>query len=296
VTMMNSSFRPPTLPSGNVSKDGGLGEDDEFEFQAAATPCAEERAPSRDVESKKAFDEDDEFNFQVAAPTCDTASAPCAAESTPSRSEGGFATGGSSSSSSSSSTILQVDACLRRIGQVFSMALQHSGPKPAQTAVSSMQNLAQNPTCTILAPVIVPCLLSSLVNPASRIPESSLQNAWGVVSAMATTQQGSMDATFIGVTIHMMLVVVLSALKSERSASYIRTHKHAMAQCLVQLTNADKAAMKTEVSALPVESQQAIGQLLREHMSAASLGGSSSQGAGATAAVPEKKIELKMKF
>merc|ERR1711865_578676 len=91
-----------------------------------------------------------------------------------------------------SSAGLQVDASLCRVRDVFSAALQHHSPKPVQTAVSSMQNLLQHPTCGVmLTPVILPCLLSALSDPASKFPESTLESAWGVVSAIAANQQAN---------------------------------------------------------------------------------------------------------
>lgn len=194
-----------------------------------------------------------------------------------------------------SSAALQVDACLCRIKEVFSKALQHRSPKAVQTAVSSMQNLLQNPTCMLLSPVIVPCLLISLTSPGVSFPESSLESAWCVVTAMAASQEPGTSTSFMAVTIHMMLRVVVSVLRHERGAKQMSTHKPAMAQCLVQLTRADQAAMKAEVSALPAEAQQAIQQLLREHVSVMSAG-AGAQGAPKAAAAPAKKIELKLKF
>merc|ERR1712050_110925 len=190
---------------------------------------------------------------------------------------------------------------MSRLKQVFASALQHSNAKSVQTAISSIQNLLQNPTCVVLNPVIVPCLVLALTDPDSKIPEASLEAAWCVICGMVTSLQASDTGDYqelTGATTQMMLMIIVSTLRKQGFANRLPACKPAMAQCLLQLTRANQATVKAEVAALPADAQQSIQQLLREHMSATSQGGQQLQGGApnAAASAPAKKIELKLKF
>mmetsp|Transcript_90299 Transcript_90299/g.142647 ORF Transcript_90299/g.142647 Transcript_90299/m.142647 type:complete len:286 (-) Transcript_90299:40-897(-) len=195
---------------------------------------------------------------------------------------------------------LDVGGCLNSIKHVFSAALQHSNAKSVQAAVSSVQNLLQNPACVVLSPVIVPCLISALTNPVSTMPEASFEIAYGAVPAMVASLQASdaeLHKEFNGAATQMMLMIVVCKLRNESLTNNPRCHKPAIAQCILQLTRADPAGMKAQVARLPAEAQQSIQQLLRDHMSAATSGTTAAQGATSSVATePAKKIELKMKF
>lgn len=194
---------------------------------------------------------------------------------------------------------------MARVKEVFTSALGHKSSKVVQTAVSSMQNLLQNRSCTVLGPVVVPCLLLALVSPAPSIPDGTLETAWTVISAMVAGQQACESRELVGATTQMILSVVIciashnkQQLSENAGDSNGLAHTAAMAQCLVQLARVDQSGLKCLVSAMPAEAQQTIQQLLREHMSAASRGSCDATEAGGSpmAAASAKKIELKMKF
>jgi len=204
-------------------------------------------------------------------------------------------TGGDADFTVSQAGATEVHVTLALIKQVFSTAFAHENAKIVQAAVSSTQNLLQNPMCAVLCPIAVPALLLALVSAQSQIPDIMCEKAWGVAPAMVEGQQQQGDAAPLAqLTTKMLLSVVSCAVKCHKST----TQRAAMAQCLTQLARVDPSAMKTEVAALPPEAQQSIQQLLREHMSAMSrgdAGGASATGAPAGVATA-KKIELKLQF
>eukprot|EP00931_Biecheleriopsis_adriatica_P047184 TRINITY_DN27174_c0_g1_i1.p1 TRINITY_DN27174_c0_g1~~TRINITY_DN27174_c0_g1_i1.p1 ORF type:complete len:2249 (+),score=465.66 TRINITY_DN27174_c0_g1_i1:722-6748(+) len=191
--------------------------------------------------------------------------------------------------------------CLERLKKVFESSFCHANGKVAQTAVSSAQNLLQNPSCSELCPLILPCLLSSIASEPPKMPSASLDAAWSVLSAMlgAQHQAGCQEAVRATTQLVLRLVGTLADFQQQQPGSALAAscQTAAMARCLMQVAQIDQAGLKAEVAAMPSESQLTIQQLLREHMSSAGRADSAataSASGGSKAAAP--KIELKINF
>merc|ERR1711870_25182 len=121
------------------------------------------------------------------------------------------------------------------------------------------------------------CLLFTLVKQPSAIPTTSVQSAWGVISAVVVAQQGNDSSKILEATTGLVIKTVLCVADySKQHPDSFGAHTAAMAQCLVQVARVDQKGLKAEVSTMSAESQQTIQQLLRDHMFA------NRQGAGAT--------------
>merc|ERR1739845_320003 len=146
--------------------------------------------------------------------------------------------------------------------------------------------------CTALCPVLIPCALSAIIDSTGNSSNAALEGAWGVISSLVSGQQMDEARMLVSATTRMLLQLVLCIAEQNYPGS-LASHRSAMAQCLVQVARADQMGMKTEVAALPAQSQQTIQQLLREHMSAASGGSQGVATAGVSqGTLAKSKIEL----
>ncbi|CAJ1456592.1 unnamed protein product [Effrenium voratum] len=175
--------------------------------------------------------------------------------------------------------------CLAQLKRLFELAWKHPSAKVAQTAVSSAQNLLQNPACSDLCAVIVPGLVRAIAEPMQP-----MEQAWGVIPTLLVAQRQAGESEMVKGTLQMLLQLVSAVVADARQPEAAG----AMARCLMQVAQIEAAGLKAEVASMPADSQRTVQELLRAHVS----------GAGRVEAAPSaprmplthKKIELKLKF
>jgi len=141
--------------------------------------------------------------------------------------------------------------------------------------------------------------VAALAQDRPGLPPPALEAAWGALSAVALGQRGgeAPGALAEATTSLVLRVAVRIADRAAKQPGSFSAHRKPMAQCLVQVARVDPQGMKAEVASISGEGQQAIQQLLREHMSATNRGvGGTSVVGGTAAPLAAKKIELKLKF
>lgn len=185
-----------------------------------------------------------------------------------------------------------VERSIASLKEAFDQAFKCDRIKIVQTAVSSVSALLQTRGCSVLCPVLVPSMLLVVVAPSFSVPEA-IDLCWGAVSCLVIGTADLPQETLAATTQLLLRLVVLVVEYSVQEPSTFDKQKAAMAQCLVKLAQADQLRLKSEVSALGIEEQQAVQEMLREHMSKTSA---DTSGDAAGPVGPAKKIELKMKF
>ncbi|CAE7844202.1 unnamed protein product [Symbiodinium necroappetens] len=185
-----------------------------------------------------------------------------------------------------------VQRCLLLLKTLFDMGWSHPSVKVAQAAISSAQNLLQNSACTGLCMIIVPGLVSAMASP--EFPPAVAETAWGALPAMLAAQHQAKIQELVRATTQLILQLV-SAVASYSKLPPGAPATAAMARCLMQVAQIDQAVLKTEVGALPADSQRTVQDLMRAHMTAGRADPSQAGGVSRTP-LAEKKIELKLKF
>eukprot|EP00811_Abedinium_folium_P034351 NODE_7239_length_1597_cov_2.930612.p1 GENE.NODE_7239_length_1597_cov_2.930612~~NODE_7239_length_1597_cov_2.930612.p1 ORF type:complete len:490 (+),score=201.25 NODE_7239_length_1597_cov_2.930612:167-1471(+) len=182
-------------------------------------------------------------------------------------------------------------ASLTALEGAFSAALGHASVRVAQAGTSSAQSLLQHSSAAALCAGIAPSLLLLLASPPS---EQAAVSAWGALSVMVTAQPPQL----VEATTPMVLQLVLNFARCGSQNPGGSAAHQAMAQCLVQVGQADQRGLKACVAAMPPEDQGTVQQLLRNHVAAGHRDSQEAQGTrgGAPASLAATKIELKMKF
>lgn len=195
-----------------------------------------------------------------------------------------------------------MEQCLSLLQTLFTAALRDQRGKVAQTAVSSMLNVLQNPAAVVLSSVLLPCLAEALGAQPPQ-PAAATEGAWGAITiAMIAQQQcGEESGEVVRATIQLVLRLAVALANFARSAEAGPSAASTLApaaQCLLQVARIDQTGLKAEVAALSADGQLTIQQLLRDHMSSTGVSGDgAAQASGAKpATLTAKKIELKMKF
>lgn len=180
--------------------------------------------------------------------------------------------------------------CLDHLKELFDMAWAHPSVKVVQAAVSSAQNLLQNPACLDLCRVIVPGLVDAIATEPPKIALPAMEHAWGIFPTLLAAQSQTGDAKLVKSSTQLLLQLVCTVAEFAKPTGAGQT---AMANCLMQAAQIEPS-LKAEIVNMPAESQRTVQELLRAHVNARV----DSSAAGNIPRVPlaHKKIELKLKF
>ncbi|CAE7324933.1 heatr5a [Symbiodinium natans] len=146
-----------------------------------------------------------------------------------------------------------VKRCLAQLQALFEMGWSHQSSKVAQAAVSSAQNLLQHSACIGLCMIIVPGLVSAM---ASQMPPAVVEAAWGAIPGMLAAQHQAGIQDLVKATTQLILHLVSAVATFSKLQPGVPATA-AMARCLMQVAQIDQAVLKSEVGALPQESQGA---------------------------------------
>ena len=95
---------------------------------------------------------------------------------------------------------------LDRLKELFDLAWLHPSVKVVQAAVSSAQNLLQNPACSDLCRVIVPGLVDAIATEPPKLTPAAMEHAWGLFPSLLAAQ--SADAKLLKSSTQLLLQLV----------------------------------------------------------------------------------------
>lgn len=98
--------------------------------------------------------------------------------------------------------------CLDHLKELFDMAWAHPSVKVVQAAVSSAQNLLQNPACLDLCRVIVPGLVDAIATEPPKIALPAMEHAWGIFPTLLAAQSQTGDAKLVKSSTQLLLQLV----------------------------------------------------------------------------------------
>eukprot|EP00438_Fugacium_kawagutii_P011794 Skav222968 [mRNA] locus=scaffold1489:821250:826521:- [translate_table: standard] len=155
--------------------------------------------------------------------------------------------------------------CLDHLQKLFAMAWLHPSVKVVQAAVSSAQNLLQNPACSDLCWVIVPGLVDAIAKEPSKMAPPALEHAWGLFTTLLGAQAG--DSKMVKSSTQLLLQLVCAVAEFSKLQPTAGAGKTAMASCLMQAAQIEPS-VKAEIVNMPAESQRTVQELLRAHVNA----------------------------